>query len=60
LNNLSSLVRGMQLPTSTTQVSNQPYGNVGTSPLQWATSLYGLGNANGSNNGSSMQAQPGN
>lgn len=46
LNNLNSVLRGMQLPTSQTSVTNQPYGNVGTSPLQWATSLYGLGNAN--------------
>lgn len=44
LNNENSLLRGMQLPTSQTQVSNTPYGNVGTSPLQWATSLYGLAN----------------
>jgi len=46
LNNLNSVLRGMQLPTSQTSVTNQPYGNVGTSPAQWATMLYGLGNTN--------------
>lgn len=46
LNNLNSVLRGMQLPTSQTSVTNQPYGNVGTSPLQWANMLYGLGNTN--------------
>lgn len=47
LNNLNSVLRGMQLPASQTSVTNQPYGNVGTSPLQWASALYGLGSANG-------------
>lgn len=47
LGNLNSVLRGMQLPQSQTQVTNQPYGNVGTSPLQWANMLYGLGGANG-------------
>jgi hypothetical protein len=46
LNNLNSVLRGMQLPTSQTQVSNNPYGNVGTSPLQWAGALLGAGTAN--------------
>lgn len=44
LSYLNSLVRGMQLPTSTTQMSNQPYGNGGTSPLQWLNAMYGIAN----------------
>jgi hypothetical protein len=51
LNNLNSVLRGMQIPTSQTQVSNSPYGNVGTSPLQWANMLYGQNNANNATNG---------
>jgi len=56
LNNLNSVTRGMQLPTNQTTVQNSPYGNVGTSPLQWANMLYGLGNANrGGPAGQTMQ-----
>jgi hypothetical protein len=46
LGNLSNLVRGMPLTSQQTSVTNQPYGNVGSSPFQWATALYGLANTN--------------
>ncbi len=45
LNNLNSIVRGMQLPTQQTQITNQPV-SPGTSPLAWINSIFGMGNAN--------------
>ncbi len=45
LNNLNSILRGMQLPTTTTGVQQTPV-SAGVSPLQWIGGLYGLNNAN--------------
>lgn len=47
LNNLNSLVRGMQLPTTQTSTNNVPYGNVGTSPMQWINYMLGMKQAGG-------------
>ena len=44
LNNLSSLIRGQQLPTQTTGISTQTYPT--TSPLQWLNAFMGMGSAN--------------
>lgn len=51
LNNLNSVLRGMQIPTNQTMVSNNPTGGYGASPLQWATALMGLGASNGTGTG---------
>ena len=45
LNNLNSIVRGMQLPSQTTSTANIPM-SPGTSPLAWINGLFGVGNAN--------------
>lgn len=42
LNMLNSLVRGMQLPTTTAATSSSQSTGTGTSPLQWVNALYGM------------------
>jgi hypothetical protein len=49
---VSNVLRGQQMPTTNTQVSNTSQGGYGPSPLSWISALYGL-------NKSTQPAAPG-